>query len=940
MRFTKNVLAIILIALAGRVAAQEIGAHPWGINWRCISTDTLRLIYPVEMEAQAFKMADLVHYESKRNGSTIGGKVPKLKLIFQNQTVVPNGYVTLTPFRSEFFTMAPQDMQLLGSMDWLTSLGIHEYRHSLQYYNQRRGAVRLMYWLSGENGWAMGSGILFPPWYFEGDAVYTETKLSNAGRGRTPSFFAPLWSMANEGKLYPYKKLRNGSYKDPLPDHYAYGYLMCSRINDRSGEESFIDVTKYTTRFHGLLFPFSSSLKKVVGERPSAIYEQAFSGMATEWKSRKAQQATVEGVSFTRKSGNEHRSYKSPVLTDANTVVAILSRLNEIKTIVEVDTRTGAEKELCKLGTTYSDRLHAAAGKVVWSEVVPDIRWQNRSYSVIKLYQLGDGKIRTFGSRSKLFSPSLSPDGSKIAAVRISTAQQYEVVILSATDGTELATLPNSAGVSIATPAWSTGGDRIVFIGKKDSQLALFDQPVNGSQPRMLVPFTYHVLTNPACSNGKVYFEGSFDGQDNIYAIDSNGGMPEKLTQTTIGGYQPSMLDGKLVYSNYSISGSQLCLIENPKALATLDRYDEPRSLRLPGGGRSASAGTFVLTDSVPTRSWQASRYSPAAHLINVHSWGFLASGKNYEAKVMSQDVLSKLNAEASWKYSDKDRSNSFAGSIIWGGWYPYIGASFTKIMDRNPYGTTFNPFKYDEQEIGAFVSVPFDLSRGYYSTKLQVTGGYSYHDIHWTEPVAETRELHVYTVGGQFSNLRHTALQQLNPRFGQVVTAEYKHAFAGSFKKELFRGGAQLFLPGVAKTHSLEVSGGLGWETNTDAYLFYDSAILSRGYSLFPISKYSKASLSYSLPICYPDWGVNGIFFLKRIRLAGFYDYARAKNDFGTKRWNDYSSLGAEATFDVKVFNLIELPLGIRQSFLLNTDPGNVKRTENTEFFITIGLF
>ena len=940
MIIVKRLLVVFLIALLGRANAQEVGGHPWGVRWQCISTDTLRLIYPVGMDSQAFKVSDLIHYEAKRNSRTIGGKVPRLSLIFQNQTVEPNGFVTLMPFRSEFFTTPPQDMQMLGSMDWLTSLGIHEYRHSLQFYNQRRGVVRLLYWLNGDAGWAVGANLLFPPWYYEGDAVFTETKLSNGGRGRMPSFMAPFWSMAEEGKRYPYVKLRNGSYKDPLPNHYAYGYLMCSYINDRYGEESFVNVTKHTARLRGVFFPFSASLKKVVGARPSAIYNDAFGDMVYAWKLQNAQRTTVEGDAITKSKKKEFRSYESPSLVDSNRVVAILSRLNEIKTVVEVSTQTGEEKELFKLGATYNDRLHAAAGKVVWSEVVPDIRWQNRSYSVIKLYQLSNGKTRTIGGRTRLFSPSLSPDGSRIAAVRISTNQRYDVVILSAADGKELAALPNGEGLAIFTPTWSRGGDRIVFVGKKDGKLSLFDQPIAAGAPRRLMPYTSHVIANPTCSNGKVYFEASFGGQDNIYAIDATGGMPEKLTQATIGGYQPTIFGNKLVYSSYSINGSRLCLLDNPASLEVLGKIDEPRSLNMPGAGTSINASPVALTDSVPSRDWKTSSYSPTRHLINIHSWGLEANGSYVGAKVLSQDMLSKLSFEASWLYSGRDGSSYFSGAFLWGGWYPYVGASFSKILDRNPFGSFFDYYKYDEQVVNSLVAVPFNLSRGCYSTNLLLSGSYSYHNIQWKEPVVETRELHSYTVGGKFSNLRYTALQQINPRFGQVVKAEYKNAFAGSFSKESFRGTAKLFFPGFRKTHSLEVSSGLGWETNTASYYFYDTTNLSRGYSLFPVSRYSKASLDYSLPVSYPDWGVNGGFFLKRIRLTGFYDYTRAKNDFGTKGWSDYASFGIEAIFDTRVFNLVEMPLGIRQSILLNTDPGDTRRAVNTEIFVKIATF
>jgi hypothetical protein len=939
MRRLLLAITILWAAFAPSASAQYLGGHPWGIAWRCINTDTLRLIFPAGMEEQAFKVASLIHYEARQNSQSIGGRVPKANLIFQNQTVEPNGFVTLLPYRAEFFTTPPQDIQMLGSTDWLTVLGIHEYRHVLQYYNQRRAFVKAFYWLNGETGWAIGSNLLFPPWYFEGDAVYTETKLSNQGRGRMPYFFAPLWSMAEEGKRYPYKKLRNGSYKDILPNHYAYGYLMCSYLNDRYGEESLIDVTKHTTRLRSVFFPFAASLKKVVGSRPSSIYNQAFTSMEREWNLQKDQRNVVEGEQISHIKKDGYRSYESPVFIDSNRVVAILTRLNEIKTVVEINPQTGQEKELFKLGAMFSDKLQATAGKIVWSEVYPDMRWQNRSYSAIKLYQMSNGKTMTIGDKDKLFAPSLSPDGTKIAAVRISTNQQYELVIFSAIDGTVHAALPNKGDLSIYTPTWSTSSS-IVFIGGKDNRLSIFEQGIGDGEAKRLMPYTSHTIANPTCNSSKIYFEGSFDGQDNLYAIAATGGTPEQLTQATIGGYQPTALGNKLVYSSYSISGSKLRLLDNPTPLSPTNELTEPRTQHLPGAGASINAATSALVDSIPSRSWNTSSYSPAAHLVNIHSWGFVANGSYLGANVASQDVLSKLSIIASWMYSEKDESNYFSGAFLWGGWYPYIGASFTKIVDRNPYSGFFDNYKFDEQVLNASMDIPFNLSRGYHNTSVTLLASYGYHSISWKKPFVGTNELHTYTVGLNVSNLRSKALQQINPRFGQVLKVEYKNAFAGSFSKESFKGNATLLLPGAAKTHSIAINGNMGWETNTAAYYFYDTTQISRGYSIFPVSRYRKATADYSLPICYPDWGANGWFFLKRIRLTAFYDYTRAKDDFGLRRWNSYASAGIEAIFDTKLFNLIEMPIGIRHSILFNTDPGDSGRKDNMELFIKVASF
>lgn len=66
---------------------------------------------------------------------------------------------------------------------------------------------------------------------------------------------------------------------------------------------------------------------------------------STRGRLQNAQRTTVEGDAITKSKREEVRGYESPSLVDSNRVVAILSRLNEIKTVVEVSTQTGEEKE-------------------------------------------------------------------------------------------------------------------------------------------------------------------------------------------------------------------------------------------------------------------------------------------------------------------------------------------------------------------------------------------------------------------------------------------------------------------------------------------------------------------------------------------------------------------------------------------------------------------
>jgi hypothetical protein len=143
-------VAFNLLAVVTAVQAQDLGNHPLGQNWQILSSDAIRVIYPAGMDERAQRIARLINYMDQHNRRSIGPTRRRIDMVLQNKTVNPNGYVALAPFRSEFYATPPQSNLLLGSLDWLDVLSIHEYRHVLQYLNAKRGLTRLFYWLVGE----------------------------------------------------------------------------------------------------------------------------------------------------------------------------------------------------------------------------------------------------------------------------------------------------------------------------------------------------------------------------------------------------------------------------------------------------------------------------------------------------------------------------------------------------------------------------------------------------------------------------------------------------------------------------------------------------------------------------------------------------------------------------------------------------------------------
>src|ERR1700738_4208852 len=95
-------LLVLLISLTTGLTAQQFGGNPPSIRWRQINTDTARIIFPAGLEWQAQQIAAIVHRLSVTTLPTIGSRQQKINIVLQNQTIIPNGYVGLAPFRSEF----------------------------------------------------------------------------------------------------------------------------------------------------------------------------------------------------------------------------------------------------------------------------------------------------------------------------------------------------------------------------------------------------------------------------------------------------------------------------------------------------------------------------------------------------------------------------------------------------------------------------------------------------------------------------------------------------------------------------------------------------------------------------------------------------------------------------------------------------------------------
>ena len=405
------IVSFILITDISIGQSYNIGLNPPSIKWKFIENDAVKIIYPEGIYGQAARIANTIQKLSDSSYFSLGMKKEQISIILQNQSITPNAFVGVGPFRSEFYTNPPQN-NFGGAIDWNDLLAIHEYRHVQQLQNARIGVIKTGYKVFGDYFWSSLAHLILPPWFFEGDAVFTETVLSNGGRGRMPNFEGQYRALLLTGTSLNYEKNSAGSYKKLIPNIYNMGYHLTASLNLDYGDKIMGNLLQETVKSSFLNFyPFSKSLKKHTGMRTPQYYEVTFSKLKKEWE----QKATKIELTQTKKINNEIKktftSYNHPNYLNPQTIIAEKTSFNEIPTfyIIKSD---GLEKRITSPGFYSQSNANLSLNKdcLIWTEKAYDSRWRNVEYSNLIKFDHTQRLKKQLTFKARYFAPEINKD--------------------------------------------------------------------------------------------------------------------------------------------------------------------------------------------------------------------------------------------------------------------------------------------------------------------------------------------------------------------------------------------------------------------------------------------------------------------------------------------------------------------------------------------------
>lgn len=924
------------------------GNNPSGIKWQYFDTKAVKVIFPSSNLAEATRVANIINLIYDSVGVSVGEKRKHLDLLIQTNQVISNGYVSLAPYRSEFYATGIQDFNWLGSPNWLEGLAFHEYRHALQFANSRRGLTKFGYIIGGQTYWQLLALTSVPNWYLEGDAVQTESLFSGAGRGRTPYFFQEQRALLLNNKNYKYIKARNGSYRSLMPDHYRLGYAMLHQVRNEQGPDVWRKVLKDGSSYRSIIYPFSRSMKRNTGYTSRKTYYRTYDTLRTTWENELKSINLIPAAQITQQPKRIVTNYEWPHYLEDGSLVCYKASFNRTPEIVHI--KDGKEKSLVVMGFGVTESFVSVNNNVVaWTQLSTDPRWQNRNYSDIWTYNLATKEKKRVTVRSKYFSPEYSEKRKLVVAVKADNELKNSVVFLNAETGAETGSIPNAGNDFLSYPKWSRDDASVIYLAKKGHEIVMLKYDIESKTTTELTPLSQQIIGAMSIGKSEVYFSASYSGINNIYAVGLNGDKQiRQISSVKVGANYPSVsTDEKtLVFSELGYMGNALhnqavnLSSANVITVVEPEKQDRWKILTTPVESR--------LYDRIPNNTYEAKEYKGPIRTPKLHTWAFSPSLQDINLSIMVNNILNDFGLQLTVGRNLNEKTNYVKGQLDFAKYYLPVGINAavngrritepTNLTDTGSYGK--RNIDFTEAIYGAGVSLPLTWYNGIYSTSLRLyanagiikTSEYFVNDSEIT--AFPTADLSVAEGGFIFSNVRGKALQNLMPRFGQALDVYYANNISGD-KANKFQVQGVVYLPGIIRNHGIRIEGGFKEEKLTNTYRFLDNFRHARGYTAIQGDQEFIYSINYAMPLFYPDWGFGGLTYIKRINANVFADFSQVKRDALNKTF-EQNSAGVEFTFNVVLLNFIPLNFGYRVSSLSNKDYFEKDRTSFTEIFFS----
>ena len=918
----KRIVLLIALVLCGLLSTESVvaqyyswGADPPSYRWRQMQASNYSVVYPDTAAPIANRM--MCYLDAVQRDISYGYRHPQMYIPFvvHPSNFMSNGLVMWMPRRVEFLSTP----DITGySMPWTKQLVAHEYRHAVQYNNLNRGIVKALSYVLGQQSSTIG--LLFMPlWMMEGDAVMTETEMSTFGRGLQPSFtmaYRAYGSVADEYKHFD--KWFCGSYKDYIPNHYNLGYLLSRHGYHVFGSVMGDDVAELTSRRPWLVVSNTLVLRKLYGSSRPKLFFDTFRTLERHWDPLADVENTTMPISVAEPKS--YTTYSFPQPMGDGRVLMLKETFDKPSAFVIVDEATGEEQRVAYTGYVSTRPALDGNGRVWWTEYRQSALFGEKVASQLCYMDVAEGSPRKMRKYDNVLYPTpASKHG--FAWVEYTPDGRYTIVVSGIPHIARKTML--SYGSEVHGLAWDDVTESLYMLITDDDGMHV--ARLNGEGISSVTTPAYTTLSDLVAKDGRLYYGSIASGRDELHMYDLALGEEYCLSRSRYGSFQPVPLDsGRVVATTYDRRG-YLPVTQSLSNAVKVEYAPHPPKILLPEvrpwGVVNLDTVRYdgVVADSVAQKR-SSKRYSRLAHAFNIHSWAPASYDPyalteessiafNLGATVMTQNLLSTLEGFATWGWNCNEGS-VFKGTLRYKGLGVNLWVNGTyggrqqvyKAIAYDPENgkiSTHDPVVGRYYSVGVGATLPILIQRGYHTSQFAISTSWNYSNgmvanvddliiqggkVTNISTIGYSEGVHLLNVGIGFQDNVRMAHRDFLPPWGVVLSANYAQNPATTNFGHLVVLYGKLYTPGFAPHHSLSMAasyqtslGGFQSDMVLTGLAFKSSRLIPRGYSSYDIANrdYVATSLNYQAPVWYPDGGIRGIIYFKRLRLNAGADYA-----------------------------------------------------------------
>lgn len=900
-----------LVVLCARTAGATGFIDP-ALHFRMLATAHFVIYFHEGEEPSARRLAAIAEDTWRALEVPLGVEPPALThVILADQTEAANGWAIPIPYDTIFITAAwPSGADTIGlTDDWLRLAFTHEFTH-IVHLDRSEGWARAVRRIFGRAPVAFPN-LLLPLWEIEGLAVYEESAVTGEGRLHAGDFRALEETARRAQALDPLDRVNGGLVRWPDGSApYVYGGPFTEFLAEEYGAEKLATLADNTAR----RLPYTSSLAF------KSVYGKSLGQLWKEFESRPAQPAASVDADRATRVTHTGFSVTGPRFIPgacAGCLPDILYGLDTPDAFPSLNRIWADGTHDRQLTRRYLGSTASAHGTVVVFDQ-DEIHRNAGLYSDLYALDLQTGDVRTLTSGTRLQQPDVSPDGSRIAAVRDADGDR-DLVVLPFSDaritGRDAVTiLAHGDATEFDAPRWSPDGRSIAaarHVLGGQSEIVVVE--LSSGAMHVIASDAHTRFVTPAWrpdGNAIVAAVAAEGEAFNLFEFPLTGGSgPRQLTHAASGATWPDVsADGRhIAYVGYTKDGYDVFTMPYPDRSSAQDLEDRGGVGRTfePGGHKSTPAEVAALPAPL-----LPARYSPWPTLKPT-SWTpyFDSEPDQFRAgaAVYGQDVLGyhAYSLAATWLVRAQNGADAdgrgipdWSATYLYARWRPTFFATAGQqtaffagppTEDGSPTDVTSH-----ETEFQAGVELPFIGSRRsevVLTSILRASDTYNFPEGRLAVDRTALR------AGGEV-NTAHVYGRSISSEGGVTAgaTIEAVRKGLGSYADAtMLTADARAFLPGVAAHHVLAVRAGGGATQGDDIVgraflaggagpepspLSFDSRAfgLLRGFpaDTFAGSHIAAASVEYRLPLAWPERGHGTLpVFLSSLSGSLFFDAA-----------------------------------------------------------------